>query len=76
MLIPVIVVVIIIPFALLFLAAASSDLAGANDDEYDSKIGYDKPVGWVATVVMLVILIVLMGAAGQGPLAGAVTVVH
>jgi len=73
---PIICVWAIIPVALVFLALATRDLDGASQDDYDSAIGYDKPIGWVWTLLMLAVLIVLMGAAGAGPLAGSVTVVH
>ena len=76
MTLPVSVIILIIVIDLIFLVVVASDLANATNKKYSSKVGYNKPIGWISTAVMLVILVVLMGVAGQGPLAGVVTVAH
>ena len=48
---------------------ASSDLANAATPGYDSKIGYDKPQGWLAMAVLIGCLVLVAGMAGCGPLA-------
>lgn len=56
-------------FAVALMAAAGRDLSHAADPEYDSLVGIDKPRGWAATIVAIVLALVVWGIAGCGPLA-------
>lgn len=58
-----------IPFALIVIVLAARDGAHADDSEYQAAIGYDSGRGWLVMIGMIVLLALLAGAAGCGPLA-------
>ncbi len=58
-----------VPFALAVIALAARDGAHAEDAEYEAAIGYDSGRGWAVMLGLIVLLFVLAGAAGCGPLA-------